>query len=48
MTFDWEIPEFQFYMGDLGNYMNKAKDLIPNKPFEVSCVWNNSLYDIVI
>ena len=48
MTFEWEIPELQFYMGDLGNYMEKARQSTPFKPFEVGCVSNSSLYDILV
>ncbi len=34
---DWETPFFQFYMGDLGNFVDYANTLTSSNKFNVSC-----------
>lgn len=33
----WEVPNFQFYMGDLGNSVKHANYLPANDRFEINC-----------
>lgn len=38
----WEVPGFQFYMGDLGNFVPSANFLPSNDNFIVRCNYNAS------
>lgn len=38
----WEVPGFQFYMGDLGNFVPSANFLPSNDNFTVRCNYNES------
>lgn len=38
----WEAPGFQFYMGDLGNFVPYANYAPANDPFKAICVFNQS------
>lgn len=33
----YEVPYFQFFMGDLGNFIDYANTLPAHDPFTVSC-----------
>jgi hypothetical protein len=38
----FEVQEFQFYMGDLGNFVDEANNYPANETFNVSCYWDNN------
>jgi|688.fasta_scaffold475953_2 hypothetical protein len=38
----FEVPEFQFYMGDLANAVNYAENFPADDPFDISCKWSGN------
>ena len=38
----WEVPSFQFYMGDLSNVIPEASRYLPDSPFFGSCEWDSA------
>lgn len=43
----WEVPSFQFYMGDLSNAVSFAEKVPADDPFEVECKWMRTSKDNV-
>lgn len=41
----WEVAGFQFFMGDLGNFVPYANRAPANDPFKVVCKFNTSIAD---
>ena len=37
----YEVPMFQFFMGDMGNFIDYANKLPAHDPFTVSCTFSN-------
>ena len=37
---NWEVPVFQFFMGDLANFIPGAAKFVPDSPFYGACKWN--------
>lgn len=37
----YEVPQFQFFMGDLGNFVDYANKLPAHDPFTISCVFSS-------
>jgi hypothetical protein len=38
----WDVPGFQFYMGDLGNFVEYANNAPSSDPFTATCKFNQS------
>lgn len=37
----WNVDTFQFYMGDLANFVSQANQFMADEPFYASCRWDN-------
>lgn len=42
----WQVPAFQFYMGDLSNVFSAAYDYKPDDPFDLDCKWDQNASNI--
>ena len=36
----WDVDTFQFYMGDLANFVPQANQFMADEPFFASCQWD--------